>query len=370
MNKKNSLGTRTQPWNKVFITLGYIFLITFILYTPNLFNKRQGLTLYMYADQVLPEVLHNFERDTGIPVYVKHFSTNEELFAKMKIDRGEGYDLITASDYMVELLHKEDLILPLDHSKVDVFSELDKRLLNKFYDPNNQYSVPISWLVYGLGYSKQFFGPSLPYQSWRMIFDPPRNGQGKPNYYITMVDDGREAFFFGSIYAYNGEHSFKPEQIKTITKMLVDQWSWVENYAHSSQAFYLQSGIVPLIVVGSSSMARVLKNNPEFGFCIPQEGSIMAIENLVISRTCTNTEHAYKLLNYLLSKEPMAKSAAYYGDNPANKLAYPRLRELNPQHIALYISDSQFKKFHLLDNELSIEEYSNMWMTVKASHSR
>jgi spermidine/putrescine transport system substrate-binding protein len=360
MNKKKSIVSH------LLIGLFYFLLITFCLSLPKIFEKKHGLTLYTYADMIPSEVLHRFEEETGIPVYVKFFSSNEEMYAKLKIDKGSGYDLITPTDYMVDILRKDDLLLELDHTQIPLLKKCDTRILNTYFDPGNRYSMPIAWIAYGIGYSKKRFGDQLPCNSWKLVFDPPVDQQGKSEYYISMLDDGREASFLATLYAYQGRPLLEQSQIDYVTGLLKKQWSFVENYTNVNQPFYLQSGLVPLIVVANDIMFRILEDNDTFGFVIPEEGSILVVENMVIPKTCTDVQSTHKLINYIMSARAQLEMTLEYGYSPVNVQALTMLKKEAPFHVACTITDAEFKRMRILDNDLSIEVYSDMWLKVKS----
>jgi spermidine/putrescine transport system substrate-binding protein len=94
--------------------------------------------------------LERFERETGIRLHVSYYETNEELFSKLRATKGEGYDLVIPSDYVVELMIKEGLLQKIDRTKVHAWSELDPKLLSLYFDPHNDYTIPYFWAVYGL----------------------------------------------------------------------------------------------------------------------------------------------------------------------------------------------------------------------------
>jgi spermidine/putrescine-binding protein len=55
---------------------------------------------------------------------------------------GSQFDLVVASDYMVESLVKQDLIQHIDLGNVPNFKNLDESTLNLPFDPGNKYSIP------------------------------------------------------------------------------------------------------------------------------------------------------------------------------------------------------------------------------------
>ena len=52
------------------------------------------------ADYIPPEIYQNFEKETGIKVVEDIYSSNEEMFTKLKAG-GTGYDIVVPSaDYV------------------------------------------------------------------------------------------------------------------------------------------------------------------------------------------------------------------------------------------------------------------------------
>src|SRR3954468_14649973 len=71
----------------------------------------------IWSGYLTPEVAKDFEKKTGIKVVVSNYSSNEELLAKIQAG-ASGYDVVVPSDYMVGVMAKQNLIRPLDHSKL------------------------------------------------------------------------------------------------------------------------------------------------------------------------------------------------------------------------------------------------------------
>ncbi len=157
------------------ILLFWSSMLTLLLYLPT-FEREEleptSISVFTWGDILEPELIQKFEKKTGIKVYLNYYASNEELMVKMRATGGKGYDMIIPSDYAVETMRKEGLLKKLDHSKLHICSKIHPLLLNRKFDPDNSYSVPYLWEVYGLGYDKNFFGPNPPFASWDLIFDP------------------------------------------------------------------------------------------------------------------------------------------------------------------------------------------------------
>ena len=90
------------------------------------------------------DVIEEFEKATGIHVNYTTFDSNETMYTKLKTG-GSSYDVIIPSDYMIARLIAEDMLEPLDFSNIPNYQYIDESFKNTDYDPENVYSVPVSY---------------------------------------------------------------------------------------------------------------------------------------------------------------------------------------------------------------------------------
>ena len=64
------------------------------------------------------------------------------------------YDVAFPSDYMIEKMIQEDLLIPLDYNLIPNFKYIDDKYKYLPYDPDNKYSVPYFWGTVGIVYNK------------------------------------------------------------------------------------------------------------------------------------------------------------------------------------------------------------------------
>lgn len=60
------------------------------------------LKFFNWSDYIDPSILEDFEKEYGVKVIVDLFDANEDMLAKVRAGRS-GYDIITPSDYAVEI---------------------------------------------------------------------------------------------------------------------------------------------------------------------------------------------------------------------------------------------------------------------------
>ena len=104
------------------------------------------LKVYSLGDYFDPALIDEFEKETGIKVVLDNFDTNEEMYPVMTKGTVK-YDVICASDYMIQKLLKKKLLAKLDYAKLPNYENIDQRymkLASKF-DKNNEYAIPHTW---------------------------------------------------------------------------------------------------------------------------------------------------------------------------------------------------------------------------------
>src|SRR5262245_13866793 len=78
---------------------------------------------YNWDTYIGPTTLADFQAATSVPVRMDLFSTNDELFAKLRAGN-PGYDVIVPSNEFVTRMSQAQMLMPLDRSKIPNFANL------------------------------------------------------------------------------------------------------------------------------------------------------------------------------------------------------------------------------------------------------
>ncbi len=354
-------------FRRLFITFLVLFVILFCLYVPKflfgwlkLSGEDKTINVYAFVDNFPHELIERFQKETGISVRIRLFDTNEELLAKFKISKGEGYDLITPSDYMVEILRKEKLLHKIDCTRLKNISNLDERFLNKKFDPHNRYSIPFAWTLYGIIYDTKVFGEEE--VGFRQLFERPADHR----YKVGMLDDALDSFFLAAIYLFQKTDKLTRKEILKIEELLIKQKEWVECYASSTLEYFLLSETIPLAIVPGYMAVKILKSKKNFKFVLPKEGTLITIENLAIPTSSKKVDLVYQFIDFMISKEAVALNSFNYGFNPLNKKAYSLPGMNFFRQNSLFPSDDIFGKLHIISNSISLDTINNIWLKVRA----
>ncbi|NGX38079.1 MAG: Spermidine/putrescine-binding periplasmic protein [Chlamydiae bacterium] len=357
-----------MSFGKVFVRLSiicfWILLIFIALYFPSwkIFPiEEKNLNVFAWGDILDPKVLADFERDTGIKINLSYYASNEELQVKMKATRGQGYDLILPSDYTVALLIKEELLQPLDHKKLHFYSDLYPALLNHEFDPQNRYSIPFEWEIYGFGIDRRFFDTHPFVPSWRAIFDP-----DVVDYKIVLKNDPIESVLFAAFYLFGQTDSLTPTQFDQVRQLLLMQRDWVEAYTDFRADYFIASGSCPLALSSTAYIKRIHNFFPQIEFIIPEEGSFVTIENFCITKASTKQDYAYKLLNYIYTKESLISHYKNYWYFPAILSPKDELGLTEDERKLYEYSREEFTKFHFFKNIYPQQQVRDLWVEVKS----
>ncbi|MGL5728564.1 MAG: extracellular solute-binding protein, partial [Plesiomonas sp.] len=106
---------------------------------------KEKLYVYNWTDYIPAALLEQFTKETGIDVIYSTFESNEEMYSKLKLTQGAGYDLVVPSTYYISKMAREGMLQNLDHRQLKNFANLDPSLLSQEFDPKNQFSIPYVW---------------------------------------------------------------------------------------------------------------------------------------------------------------------------------------------------------------------------------
>lgn len=346
---------------RVLIISVWIFLLACFLYEPKFSStSKDSINVFTWGGVLSEEIIQSFEKKTGIRVNINNYSSNEELIMKLKATEGQGYDLVIPSDYAVSILVKNQLIKELDRKQLPFFNQLLPGLLGHFFDPENRYSIPLSWEVYGLGIDRDFFTKSFT-PSWNMIFDPK-----VVDYHIVMVNDPIEAIEIAGFYLYGPTSSLSKNQAEKVKDLLIQQKPWVAAYASSRADYFLATKSSPLAVASSSYIFRSKRNFSFIDFVVPKEGSFISIENLCIPKTCNKDAPVYQFINHLYQRESIRAYWDSFRLFPA--LDDKQDLDFDPQADKIFYGLAEdFKKYHFFRSLLPQQKTRDVWVEVKVN---
>lgn len=329
-------------------------LIAFLVYRQT--SKTAELDVYNWPYYLDQETISKFEKEYNCKVNYKEFPSNEDLLNDIE-NSTTKWDVIYPSDYMVEIMVNKNLVSKLDKDKLTNFQNLNNSFLHKNYDKSNDFSIPFSWGVTGIGYNKTKISAPT---SFNDLFDEKYKGK------IALLDDVR--FTIGMALIRKG-YSINTRDEKILAEILNDlrdQKSIVKAYNSENYVDLLKSGEVDLLYGYSPDIIQSIPENPNLEFVIPQEGGVLYIDNMCIPAKSDNKELAYKFIDFLLDKENAADIVNKKWLGVPNKAAEPFIKQEIRNNKSVYPSDSVISKCQMImDLGDDLRQYEDIWKKVK-----
>lgn len=278
-------------------------------------TNKNTLTIFNWGEYIDPALITKFEKQTGYHVNYMTFDSNEAMYAKVK-QGGTGYDIVVPSDYMVQKMAKENLLVKFDPSKIKGLSNISSNLLNPEFDRGNHYSVPYFWGTLGIVYNDLYI--KNPPKTWSDIWE----AQYKNS--ILLTDDTRDVMGMGLMATGSSVNSTNTEQVNIAYQKLLKLTPNVKGILGDEIMNYMTNNETPMAVVYSGQAAEMTASNSHLHYVIPTTTNIW-YDNLAIPKTCKNLPAAYAFINFMLEPANAADNAEYVGYSTPNEKALPLL---------------------------------------------
>lgn len=339
--------------------LSLIIVLTMVLISTGCSSDdRVVLNVYNWGDYIDESVIEEFEKEFNIKVNYEDFATNEEMYVKIK-SGGTNYDVAFPSDYMIERMIKEDLLLKLDMNNIPNFENIDDRFKNLDFDPNNEYSVPYMWGTVGILYNSKMVDE--PVDSWDILWDSKYKGQ------ILMLDSQRDSIGVALKKLGYSLNTRDVNQLEEAKEELIRQKPLLLAYVGDEVKDMMIGEEAALAVVWSGDAVYMMEENEDLRYVVPKEGSNKWFDNMVIPKTSQNKKEAEMFINFMTRPEIALKNTEYIGYSTTNK---ETMKLLDPDVLnneVAYPSDDVINNCEVfLDPGEFLKEYDRVWTDIKS----
>ena len=322
-------------------------------------DKTPTLHFYTWADYIKPELVARFEQEHGCRVIIDTFDSNEAMYAKLKAG-ATGYDLLNPSSYMVKLLKDQGLLQDLDRALLPNLANIDPEYLRIAMDPEMKHSVPYMLTNTGLGYLASRVPDFEP--SWG-VFD-----RGDLRGRMTMLNDMRETLggalkFLG--YSLNSTNEYELAAARDVVIR------WKKNLAKFENEQYktgLASGEFLVVQGYSGDILQVQAENEDIELAIPEEGTSVACDEMVIPKDAPQVELAHKFINFLHDPQVAAENTEFVSYLCPNRASYQYLSREILDNPAIFLPPEIRAKSEVIDDVGDyIVMYTKVWDEIKAA---
>lgn len=273
------------------------------------------------------------------------FSSNEDMYAK--IESGSvSYDVIIPSDYMIQRMVHENLLRPLDLSKIPNYAYVSEDFKgdNVYYEDGSDhvYSIPYLYGMVGVIYNSDIVDEDdADIGSWSLMWDADYTGD------ILQFNNSRDAFGTALYYLGYDVNEATEEQWREALQLLLAQKSVVQGYVMDEIFNKMQSGSAAISAYYAGDFLSMYENNDALSFYYPREGTNIYVDAMCVPKNCRSFDLAMEYINFMCSEEIAVANAEY------TYYASPLTNVLENEEYIAYMEDVHEDAMDILYGDMS-----------------
>lgn len=316
------------------------------------------LKVYNWFDYIPQDLLDKFAKEHDVKVTMDTYNSNEDLLARLKAGV-TGYDVAMPGEYMVAILLQEGLLEKVDAYALPNFKNLREDMLDVYWDPKREYSVPYQWGSTAFMVDTAVYDGDI--NTWQVIFEPPAELKGK----INMLKEVNEVLNAGLRYLGHPRCNDNPEHLKELNDLLLKaKADWLSfNSDGAKEALVTGDAAAGQIYNGFGMRAR--DERPTLKYAYPREGYTGWSDNIVVIKGAPNIENAKLFMNFMMEPENAATltnfakySAGVKGVEPFLDKELVEAPEVNPP------ADAPKAEFVPPCPENVVQMYDKIWTNL------
>lgn len=323
----------------------------------NATTSKESINIFNWSEYIPNDVISDFEKEFNVKVNYATFSSNEEMFSKVSTNPSQ-YDIVIASDYMVEKLKSNDIIEKLNYENIPNYKNISENYKSLKFDPNNEYTIPYMWnqLCIVVNTKLVDFEVTSFKDLWRSEF---RNS-------LVVLNDQRA--MVGMALKKNGYsiNDVSDEALNIAEKDLLKLKANIKLYDSDSPKTALINGEVKAGYTWGPEIALAQRDNKDIIAVLPEEGLILQQDNFVKIKGTKKSKQIDQFINYILRPEISARISEKFPYGNPNEAAFEYLDENIKENIAIYPPEELYKAgeyFRYIGNET--KKITNIWNNLK-----
>ena len=311
-------------------------------------DSRPVLRILNWGEYINDAVVDRFEEEFGYRVIVDVADSNEAFYSKIKSGT-TAYDIVIPSDYMIEKMQEENMLIELDYSLLpnrdnvtymsgvdQIFDSMTATTLTRTSETVDftKYAVPYFWGTFGIIYNNRIAGleTALETHGWGAYFDPSKAPAGVRR---GMYDVPQFAYAAAMLYLGENVNAFS-QTLLNQAEAAIDQANFVE-WGDDSLKRNVEAGNLDMALVYTGDYLDRLyiqldegktlsEVQAEFNIYVPEDTFVFA-DMMVIPNTTKNVDRAHEFINFMLDPENVALNAEVVGYAAALVEAYDLIME-------------------------------------------
>ena len=370
-------------------------------------ERNRILKVYNWADYIDEELIGEFEQwyeeQTGesISIIYQTFDINETMLSKIELGH-EDYDVVCPSDYIIERMLANDLLLPLERDfgdTPDYIGNVAPYIVEKFNQIEgngknaNDYSVGYMWGTVGLIYNPKYISDSE-VKDWDVLKNPAYAGKVlmkdafRDVYTALLIALNKEAIDAGEKDIRTLPFDTSEESIKLVEDYLNSFKESVCGWEADFGKEQMTKELAWINLSWSGDAQWAIDEAADIGmdlrYAIPQTGSAVWFDGWVIPKYAKNIKAARYFINFMCKPENALRNmdmtgyvSAIGGEEILQNMTDPEEFDpidvsyfFGPQADSVCINQVMYPEKNIIErcammHDRGTEELLKMWSRVK-----
>lgn len=233
------------------------------------------------------------------------YASNEDMYNKL-LSGAAVYDVVIPSDYMIEKMIREDMLLELNFDNIPNFRYIDEKYKYAYYDPTSAYSVPYTCGYVGIIYNTSMLDEAP--TDWDCMWDERYSGQ------ILQFNNPRDAFGTAMYYKGIDVNTTDRADWDAVQALLKQQKPLVQSYVMDEIFNKMKNGSAAISSYYAGDFLTMYEDNEDLAFIYPKSGTNIFVDAMCIPSVARHKDIAEAYINFMLSEEIAVANAeqTYY----------------------------------------------------------
>ncbi|KAA0083333.1 spermidine/putrescine ABC transporter substrate-binding protein [Mycolicibacterium sp. P9-64] len=251
-----------------------------------------------------------FQKASGLKVdYMENYNDDEEWFAKNRDPLANkqdiGCDLVVPSAVIAARLHGLGWLNEISEARWPNKKNLQPALLDASMDPGRKVTAPYMAGMVGLAYNRAAIGRDITKVDdlWDTAF------KGK----VSVLSDTQDGLGMVMLAQGNSPESPTTQTVQKAIDLIREQKDrgQIRRFTGNDYADDLAAGNIVVAQAYSGDIVQLQADNPDLKFVIPEAGSTIGVQSMVIPYTTQNQKAAEAWIDYVYDRDNYAKLVAY-----------------------------------------------------------
>ncbi|MCQ2063558.1 MAG: spermidine/putrescine ABC transporter substrate-binding protein [Fibrobacter sp.] len=320
------------------------------------------VTVMIYSEYIDPAMLDDFEKKTGYKLQLELYEAQEEMIGKLQAAGTSQYDVVIASDVVIQQMVHLGLIAPIDTAKVPNRVNIAPQFMGQAYDPTNTYTIPYLWGTTGILFHGAKVNPDS--VSYSMLFDATKT---KGNF--SLLEESRSMLSMALQALGFDANSVKQEEINKAVELILKakkdkNFLGFDGSVGGKDKVLSKMDWAAIVFNGEAQAA--IDEDSTLQFVIPMEGSFMWVDAMTLSSKAPNVEGAYAFMNYILDAKIGAQLAKYINYATPNKASLEVIDDEFKNNRVINPNEQEIKRMvFLADPGDAAKLFDEAWTIVK-----